>query len=101
MRMTHHNGRTRADGRAFSTKHNDRNGFTADHITPDPEHENFYRTINPVTQKPQKLGEDGKPKKSFDEHERDCYEELFGESLAAQNDRYTKSGHAERCKTID
>lgn len=31
----------------------------------------------------------------------DCYEELFGESLAAQNDRYTKSGHAERCKTID
>ena len=33
--------------------------------------------------------------------ERDCYEELFGESLAAQNDRYTKSGHAERCKTID
>jgi hypothetical protein len=99
--MTHHNGRTRADGSAFSAKHNDRNGFTADHINPDPEHENFYRIINPVTQKPQKLGEDGKPKKSFDEHERDCYEELFGESLAAQNDRYTKSGHAERCKAID
>ena len=66
-----------------------------------PEHENFYRTINPVTQKPIKLGEDGKLKKSFDEHEKDCYEELFGESLAAQNERYTKSGHAERCKTID
>ena len=78
MRMTHHNGRTRADGSAFSAKHNDRNGFTADHINPDPEHENFYRTSNPVTQKPQKLGEDGKPKKSFDEHERYCYEELFG-----------------------
>ena len=59
LRMTHHNGRTRADGSAFSAKHNDRNGFTADHITPDPEHDNFYRTINPVTQKPIKLGEDG------------------------------------------
>ena len=101
MRMTHHNGRTRADGSAFSAKHNDRNGFTADHINPNPEHENFYRTINPVTQKPIKLGEDGKLKKSFDEHERDCYEELFGESLVAQNERYIKSGHAERCKTID
>ena len=101
MRMTHHNGRTRADGSASSAKHNDRNGFTADHINPDPEHENFYRTINAVAQKPQKLSEDGKPKKSFDEHERDCYAELFGESLAAQNGRYTKSGHTERCKTID
>ena len=101
MRMTHHNGRTRADGSAFSAKHNDRNGFVAKHINPDPEHKNFYRIINPVTQKPQRLGNDGKPQKSFDEHERDCYEELFGESLAAQNERYIKSGHAERCKTID
>ena len=63
MRMTHHNGRTRADGSAFSAKHNDRNGFTADHINPDPEHDNFYRTINPVTQKPQKLGVDSRSKK--------------------------------------
>ncbi len=101
MRMTHHNGRTRADGSAFSAKHNDRNGFTADHINPNPEHANFYRTVNPVTLKSQKPGADGKPLKSFDEHERDCYEELFGKSLAAQNERYIKSGHAERCKTID
>ena len=40
-----------------------------------------------VKQKPQKLGEDGKPKKSFDEHEGDCYEELFGESLAAHTEK--------------
>lgn len=38
---------------------------------------------------------------NFDETERAFYQLTFSKALEEQNERYIKSGHAERCKTID
>lgn len=98
MRVTMHNGRTRANGEVYSAKHNDRNYDTknAANINPEPEHKNRYFIVNPVT------GEiDNNPSITFEEHEKNVYEFLFSDALEAQNERYRKKGNYDRIKTTE
>ena len=98
MRITMHNGRTRANGEVFSAKHNDRNYNTqnATNINPEPEHKNQYFIVNAIT------GEiDNSPSITFEEHEKRTYQILFSDALEAQNKRYLKKGNYDRIKTTE
>ena len=89
MRCTHHSQRTQKSGKAFSTKHNDRNfESNPDHIVKD-------RTVNNITWN--WCGDEF----TFDEGEKKFYEENFEEQLIATNKSYIKNRHKERCKTMD
>lgn len=92
MRVTTHNGRSGKNG-VYCTKHNDRNFNieNAPHINPEKISENFYWHCY----------QENCPDMTFDEAEKKFYEENFKQALDAQNDRYKKSGHKERMKTIE
>lgn len=88
MRTTTHNGRTASNGKAFNVKHNDRNGFEAEHIdqSKTPDNWTWTRYRNAPT---------------FDDMERAYYRKHFGDALDARNARYEAQRHAERVQTID
>lgn len=90
MRATMHNGRNSKDG-VYNAKHNDRqfNLQHAPHINTDKTDKNYY------THRYMKTA----PNLSFEEAEKRFYTETFSAALTAQNERYTKNGHRERCKT--
>lgn len=88
MRTTTHNGRTASNGKAFNVKHNDRNGFEAEHIDPDKTPQNWTWTCY-------------KNAPTFDECEQHYYRKHFGDALDARNARYGAQRHPERVQTID
>lgn len=92
MRATLHNARVGKNGIVFSAKHNDRNFnvATATHINPDKSNGNFYWHCMPNHQE-----------MTFDATEREFYKKHFSRHLDAQNQRYIKQRHTERCRTID
>lgn len=89
MRATMHNGRRNKDGKAYTSKHNDRNFDvrTAEHIDESRSSSNIYW----------QLYEDGA---TFEEAEERFYQEHFTDNLNAQNERYRQQRHEERCKTM-
>ena len=89
MRCTHHSQRTQKSGKAFSTKHNDRN------FESNPEHIVAEKTEANITWN--WCGEG----LTFDEVEKKFYEENFEEQLIATNQAYIRNRHKERCKTMD
>lgn len=97
IRATMHTGRTRRDGVVYSAKHNDRNYDLkkSDNVDPERVHKNRYLIVdeNGCASAPDGV--------TFDQHEHDMYQRLFGVSLEAQNDRYRKKGNHDRVKTID
>lgn len=97
MRATMHTGRTRRDGAVYSVKHNDRNYDLkkSDNVDPELVHKNRYLIVdeNGCASAPDGV--------TFDQHEHDMYQRLFGASLEAQNERYRKKGNHNRVKTID
>lgn len=91
-RLTAHNGRTGSSG-VYSARHNDRN-FDLDNT----QHIDSSRTtLNQYWHCYQSYDK----AMSFDAAEKKAYESLFGEHLRRQNERYRKSGHADRCCTMD
>lgn len=90
MRATSHNGRVGKDG-AYSPKHNDRNGFEAEHIDAAKSAGNRYWHI----------AKKNMPNKTFEEIEKAFYEIRFRAALDAKNERYKKNRHPERCQTMD
>lgn len=88
MRATTHNGRAGKDG-AFSPLHNDRNFDLdkAEHINQDKTTGNWYWVCY--------------KNMTFDAAEKKFYEQHFSAALQAKNERYTATGHKERCKTIE
>lgn len=88
MRTTQHNGRVNKQGKAFKAQHNDRQGFTAEHI-------DAARTANNWTWTRYK----GAP--SFESCEEVFYERHFTDGLAAKNARYEQNRHAERVQTLE
>lgn len=91
MRGTSHNGRAGKNG-VYSVKHNDRNFDvdSAEHIDKDRMSGNWYWQRY---QNEQDM--------TFEDCEKRFYEENFTDSLTAKNERYKKSGHKERMKTMD
>ncbi len=87
MRTTTHNGRGKG-GKAYGSKHNDRNFDVeqANNIIPELSARNEYWSIIE--------GE------TFEAGELKFYEENFSEQLQATNDKYVANRHPERCKTM-
>lgn len=91
-RLTAHNGRTGSSG-VYSARHNDRN-FDLDNT----QHIDSSRTtLNQYWHCYQSHDK----AISFDAAEKKAYESLFARHLQRQNERYKKSGHADRCCTMD
>ena len=97
MRATMHTGRTRKDGAVYSVKHNDRNYdlSKSDNVNPDLVHKNLYLIVD---EKGIATTPDGV---TFDQHEHQMYQTLFGDSLDAQNRRYKAQSKDKFVKTID
>ena len=90
MRVTQHSGRVTRSGKSYNTKHNDRSfDSQADNIDPDRSHLNVYWNYY------------GNPDLTFDQAEQIFYEDTFKQTLDQTNAKYTKSGHKDRCKTMD
>lgn len=91
-RLTAHNGRTGSGG-VYSAKHNDRNFDleNTQHIDAERTTLNKYWHCY--------VGEDASL--SFDAAEKKAYDYLFSNHLRRQNNRYIKSGHADRCCNMD
>lgn len=92
MRLVSHNGRTNSQGKAYSTKHNDRNYDIekADNIMPTMTSKNYYWHCYP-----------NYPDWTFDQTELHFYDKWFTKSLESQNAKHVKSRHYERVKTMD
>lgn len=90
MRVTLHNARFGKDG-VFSPRHNDRNFNieNAEHIDQERTSNNRYWNCY------------NRSDMTFEEVEREFYEEHFTAHLNAQNQRYMASRHYKRTKTLD
>jgi len=86
--MTHHGRGKGAGGKAFGSKHNDRNFDlqVAQNIDPALTSENQYWNIHEGM--------------TFEDAELRFYEEHFSEQLQQTNDKYRANGHPERCKDM-
>lgn len=96
MKATVRNGRTTAKGKVFNANHNTR--AETRNIEGHIDHERTALNVN------FKFLANGNVEKcgSFNakEFELSQYEIYFGDGQKAKNERYTKDGHPERCKTI-
>ena len=98
MRVTQHSGRKHRTGKAYSTKHDDRNFSTeADNIDREKTVDNIVWTWYDGF----KTNEDGTPLHSFDEVELVFYQKRYGKQLASTNEKYIKARHKERVKSMD
>ena len=86
MRLSSRNARIDAGG-----KHNDRNYdiSLSPHVDPERLKDNRFITYK------------GEPDKTFEEIEKEFYEEHFSEHIKAQNERNIKNRHKERNRTLD
>lgn len=91
MRMTIHNARTSKKFGAFTPKHNDRNFNikNAEHINPERTGGNIYWNWT------------GRADITFEDAEREFYEQHCRTHLDAKNARYVAQRHPERVKTMD
>lgn len=96
MKATVRNGRTNSAGRVFNPNHNTRTETR--NLEAHIDHNRTALNVN------FKFFANGNVEKcdSFDakEFELSQYEIYFGDGQKAKNERYTKDGHPERCKTI-
>lgn len=97
MRLTHHNGRTDAAGRAYRAAHNDRD-FTAGtdrRIDPARTDKNLYFIV--TDQGIQELP----PGQTFTDHELAFYKSNFSDMLEARNENYRKHRRKDRIRSIE
>lgn len=97
MRATTHFARTTKGGKAFSSKHNDRNydeELKPDNVIAEKSKDNAYHFC----------WFENEPKDTittFEDHEKWVYKNYLGQFFEEQNERNKKSRHLERVKTID
>lgn len=87
MRTTLHNGRKGKDG-VYNPKHNDRNGYEAEHIDKELKDKNVIWLCDDDTG-------------TIDEHELKIYEQLFSDSLNAKNANYKKHGNYKSIRSME
>ena len=92
VRATTHRGRTGKHG-AYNPKHNDRNFDVgkSHHIDAAKSTENVYRHCYQKQQ----------PNLTFEDAEKQFYEEHFSKFLKGKNDRYKKNRHRERMQSMN
>lgn len=102
MKLTRHNGRAGKHG-AYNPKHNDRDFEVgnSDHIDGERARQNIYWDCFQGFRTQDFLGEDGKPKLSFEKIEQIYYQQNYGDYVDAQNERNERSRHTERNRTVD
>lgn len=91
-RLTAHNGRVGSGG-VYSAKHNDRNFDLENTQHIDAERIILNKYWHCYVSEDETL--------SFDAAEKKAYDYLFSDHLRRQNNRYIKSGHADRCCNMD
>ncbi|MCH5208886.1 MAG: hypothetical protein J1F04_08360 [Oscillospiraceae bacterium] len=91
-RLTLHAGYRNAKGRAYNTKHNQRENFTKKGKEEQAKQNKYWDYV------PKLLGYDKGG--SFSENEKVFYKELFSAHVKRQNERNKKAGHSERNDTI-
>lgn len=91
MRMTIHNARTNKKFETFTPRHNDRNFDIshAEHIDPERTKGNIYWNWT------------GRADITFEDAEKEFYEQHCGTHLDAVNQRYLEQRHPERVRTMD
>ena len=91
MRAMTHNSRTNSKGRVHGSKHNDRNFDTSksENIDASKADQNIYQNCF------------NDPSLTFEQAELKAYKKLFSKQLAETNEKYIKSRHPERCKTME
>jgi len=102
MKLTRHNGRAGKHG-AYNPKHNDRDFEIAnsDHIDEERARQNIYWDCFQGFRTQDFLGEDGKPKLSFEKIEQIYYQQNYSDYVMAQNERNEKTRHTERNRSVD
>lgn len=99
-KATSRSGRKGRSGEAYNANHNTLEATRKNqpHIDPERMGENVYirfdRNCKPHSSK------GGNGGFNATQHEKERYEELFGEGLKARNERYEATRHTERCRTI-
>lgn len=88
MRTTQHNGRANAAGQAYEARHNDRDGFAAEHI-------DATRSANNWTWMRYSDAE------NFEQCEEWYYRRHFADGLDVKNARYEAQRHPERVRTLN
>lgn len=97
MRATTHFARTTKGGKAFSSKHNDRNyseELKPDNVIAEKSKDNSYHFCWFENEPQDKI-------KTFEDHEKWVYKNFLGQFFEEQNERNKKARHLERVKTID
>ena len=102
MKLTRHNGRAGKHG-AYNPKHNDRDFElgNSEHIDEERARQNIYWDCYQGFRTQDFLGEDGKPKLSFEKIEQIYYRENYGDYVDAQNERNEQNRHTERNRTVE
>lgn len=94
MRATQHSGRVGKTGKGYSTKHNDRS------FLEEAEADNIDQNRTPLNVTWQ-CYQNTNPELTFEEAESAFYEQVFSAVLEKTNEKYKKSRHSERCKSMD
>lgn len=99
-KATSRSGRKGRSGEAYNANHNTLEATRKNqpHIDPERMGENVYIRFDRNCKAHSSKGGNGGF--SATQHERERYEELFGEGLKARNERYEATRHTERCRTI-
>jgi len=97
MRATTHFARTTKGGKAFSSKHNDRNyseELKPDNVIAEKSKDNSYHFCWFEDEPKDKI-------KTFEDHEKWVYKNFLGQFFEEQNERNRKARHLERVKTLE
>ncbi len=100
MRVTYHNARTHADGRAFSPRHNDRD-FTIEHAANIDEERTIDNVYYNLYDGWYTESERESMPHTFYEAEREYYEATFGRAYLEQQRRHEAARNYGRMKTFD
>ena len=99
-KATSRSGRKGRSGEAYNANHNTLEATRKNqpHIDQERMEDNIYIRFDRNCKPHRSMGGNG----GFNatQHERERYEELFGEGLRARNERYEATRHTERCRTI-
>lgn len=109
MRCNAHIGRAHADGRVFSSFHNDRSRGSGSHVDAAKSVDNWYRVYDIAAGqfrklRPAEYDEDGNevvPAETFDSVEHDIYAAKFSERLAVTNAKYEARRQHCYVKSVD
>lgn len=109
MRCNSHIGRAHADGRLFSSYHNDRARGAGSRVDAAKSVDNWYRVYDIAAGQFRKLrpaeydadGNEVVPAETFDSVEHDIYAAKFSERLAVTNAKYEARRQYKYCKSVD